>query len=52
MEERKNGNGLHQLPAPRTHPAPIHNAYPPQLPQGEAMDCGNGNQAVYGVLGP
>ena len=26
--------------------------YPPQLPQGEAMDCGNGNQAVYGVLGP
>ena len=25
---------------------------PPQLPQGEAMDCGNGNQTVYGVLGP
>ena len=52
VEEHKNGNGLHQLPAPRAHPAPIHNAHPPQLPQGEAMDCGNGNQTVYGVVGP
>ena len=52
MEEHKDGNGLHQLPAPRAHQ--IKNTYPPppQLPQGEAMDCGNSNQAVYRVLGP
>ena len=38
------------------HPGRIRHPFttptPPQLPQGEAMDCGNGNQAVYGVLGP
>ena len=32
---------------PFTTPAP-----PPHLPQGEAMDCGNSNQAMYGLLGP
>ena len=38
------------------HPGRIRHPFttptPPQLPQGEAMDCGNGNQTVYGVLGP
>ena len=39
------------------HPARVQHPFtaptpPPPLPQGEAMDCGNSNQAVYGVLGP
>ena len=31
VEEHKDGNGLHQLPAPRAHPAPKYNAYPPPV---------------------
>ena len=31
---------------------PLLHDPPPQLPQGEAMDCGNNNQAMYGILGP
>ena len=45
----------YQLPAPRAHPAPIHDTCPPpppQLPQGETMDCGKSNQVVYVILGP
>ena len=34
------------------HPFTTLTPPPPQLPQGEAMDCTNSNQAVYGVLGP
>ena len=51
VEEHKDGNGLHLLPAPRAHPTPVQGTYPPQLPQGETMDCGNGNQAMHGILG-
>ena len=39
-----------------SHPGRIGHPFttptPPQIPQGEAMDCGNSNQAMYGVLGP
>ena len=34
------------------HPFTTPTPPPPQLPQGEAMDCGNNNQAMYGILGP
>ena len=32
VEEHKDGNGLHQLPAPRAHPTPVQGAYPPPPP--------------------
>ena len=40
VEEHKDGNGLHQLPAPRAHPTPVQGTYPPSYLKGKPWIAG------------